>query len=67
MKAIVELNNLGDLLKYELPNLYSREEVTAVRGENLTLGTIVGRDSETKFVRKLDPPLPLAHKLQSVQ
>ena len=55
MTAIIEQNNLGDLLKYEMPNLYSREEVTAVRGENLALGTVVGRDSETKFIRKLDP------------
>ena len=27
MTAIVEGNYLGDVLKYEAPNLYSREEV----------------------------------------
>lgn len=37
-----EGNNLGDLLKYEAPNLYSREEVTLTKGMHLKLGAVVG-------------------------
>jgi len=37
-----ESNYLGDVLKYEAPNLFSRDEVTLTAG-NLALGTVVGR------------------------
>jgi len=37
-----ESNYLGDFLKYEAPNLYSRDEVTLTAG-NLALGAVVGR------------------------
>lgn len=37
-----EPNNLGDLLKMEAPQLYSREEVILRKGQNLKLGTVVG-------------------------
>lgn len=47
MSAIQETNNLGDLLKYEAPNLYSRDLATVAAGQNLQLGAIVGRDSTT--------------------
>ena len=41
MSAIHETNNLGDLLKYEAPNLYSRDLATIAAGQNLLLGAIV--------------------------
>ena len=37
-----EDNYLGDVLKYEAPNLFSRDEVTLAAG-NLALGAVVGR------------------------
>ncbi|MCC6363014.1 MAG: head decoration protein [Bryobacterales bacterium] len=37
-----ESNYLGDVLKYEAPNLFSRDEVTLTAG-NLALGAVVGR------------------------
>ncbi len=42
MPAITQSKNLGDLLKYEAPNLYSREAVTVASGQNLQLGTVLG-------------------------
>jgi len=46
--------NLGDLLKYEAPNLYSRDVATVAAGQNLTLGMVVARDATDKLVA-LDP------------
>lgn len=43
MPSITQSKNLGDLLKYEAPNLYSRENVTVAAGQNLQLGTVLGR------------------------
>ena len=37
-----EAMNLGDLLKFEAPNLYSRDRVTVAAGQNLPLGTVLG-------------------------
>jgi hypothetical protein len=31
MTVAIEPNNLGDLLKFEAPSLYSREEITVAR------------------------------------
>jgi hypothetical protein len=42
MPVQTESNYLGDVLKYEAPNLFSREEVTLTAG-NLVLGAVVGR------------------------
>lgn len=42
MPVQTESNYLGDLLKYEAPNLFSREEVTLTAG-NLALGAVIGR------------------------
>lgn len=42
MPVITESNNLGDLLKYEAPSLYSRDVVTVASGQNLAMGTVVG-------------------------
>ncbi|MGL9779787.1 MAG: head decoration protein, partial [Wolbachia sp.] len=42
MTSITETNNLGDLLKYEASNLYSRDQITVAKGQNLKLGMVVG-------------------------
>ena len=55
MSAIQETHNLGDLLKYEAPNLYSRDLATVAAGQNLQLGAIVGRDNTTAKLKALDP------------
>jgi hypothetical protein len=55
MPAIQEPNNLGDLLKYEAPNLYSRDVATVAAGQNLVLGTVVGRETATAKFKALDP------------
>ena len=57
MPAIQEPLNLGDLLKYEAPNLYSRDLATVAAGQSLVLGTVVGRDPTTG---KLSPIAPAA-------
>lgn len=46
MTSITETNNLGDLLKYEVSNLYSRDQITVAKGQNLKLGMVVGRDKD---------------------
>jgi hypothetical protein len=55
MTAITEGLNLGDLLKYEAPNLYSREQVTVVAGQNLALGAVVGRITASAKFKVFDP------------
>ena len=55
MPAIQEALNLGDLLKYEAPNLFSRDQVTVLAGEVLPLGAVVGQVSATSKVKALDP------------
>ncbi len=55
MTVTIEPNNLGDLLKFEAPSLYSREEITVAQGQNLTLGTLVGQESETDLIKALNP------------
>ncbi|QTD44977.1 head decoration protein [Ottowia testudinis] len=55
MPEITESLNLGDLLKYEAPNLYSRERVTVLAGQHLVLGTVVGVVTATGKCRALDP------------
>lgn len=47
--------NLGDLLKYEAPNLYSRERVTVAGGQTLKLGSVVGMVTATGEIKALDP------------
>ena len=39
-----EPNYLGDVLKWEQENLYSRDEVTVLSGQNLAVGTVVGKE-----------------------
>lgn len=55
MISITEGNNLGDLLKYEVSNLYSRDQITVAKGQNLKLGTVVGYDTKDGFIKALNP------------
>lgn len=55
MPAITQAKNLGDLLKYEAPNLYSREAVTVAAGQNLALGTVLGEKTADGKFHALDP------------
>jgi len=55
MPSIIQPQNLGDLLKYEAPNLYSRDQETVAAAQNLTLGTVVGRETTTAKLKVLDP------------
>lgn len=53
--VFVEPMNLGDLLKYEAPNLYSRDRVTVVAGQNLQLGAVAGMVTASGKVKQIDP------------
>ena len=55
MPVITEGLNLGDLLKYEAPNLYSRDQITVGAGQNLPLGTVVGLVTATGKLKQIDP------------
>jgi hypothetical protein len=55
MAVLHEPNTLGDLLKYEAPNLYSRDEVVIAPGQTLALGTVVGRVTATREIVAFDP------------
>jgi Bacteriophage lambda head decoration protein D len=55
MPSIQEALNLGDLLKYEAPNLYSRDLATVASGQNLAMGTVVGRAPVTGKLSPIDP------------
>ena len=55
MSCITEQNNLGDLLKYEASNLYSRDQITVAKGQNLKLGTVVGYDTKDGLIKSLNP------------
>ena len=55
MPALQEPLNLGDLLKYEAPNLYSRDRVTVAAGQTLPLGTVLGMVTATGKVKQIDP------------
>ncbi|WP_353287607.1 head decoration protein [Wolbachia endosymbiont (group B) of Gerris lacustris] len=54
MTSITEQNNLGDLLKYEASSLYSRDQITVAKGQNLKLGTVVSRDKDN-MIRIINP------------
>jgi hypothetical protein len=53
--VLTEGLNLGDLLKYEAPNLYSRDPVTIAAGQVLVLGAVVGVVTATAKVKGVDP------------
>ena len=55
MPSIIEPKNLGDLLKYEAPNLYSRDRATVASGQTLALGTVVGVVTATSKLKAFDP------------
>lgn len=55
MPVITEGLNLGDLLKYEAPNLYSRDQITVGAGQNLPIGTVVGLVTATGKIKQIDP------------
>ena len=55
MPVITEGLNLGDLLKYEAPNLYSRDQVTVGAGQNLPLGTVLGIVTASGQYKQIDP------------
>ncbi len=55
MPVLHEPMTLGDLLKYEAPNLYSRDEVVVASNQVLALGAVVGRVTATREIVALDP------------
>ena len=55
MPEIKEALNLGDLLKYEAPNLYSRDRVTIAAGQTLPLGAVLGMVPATGKIKQIDP------------
>ena len=55
MPVLHEPVHLSDLLKYEAPNLYSRDEVIVAAGQSLALGAVVGRVAATREIVALDP------------
>ena len=55
MPTVTQSKNLGDLLKYEAPNLFSRDQVTVASGQTLPLGAVVGIVTATGKVKQIDP------------
>lgn len=55
MPVLHEPANLADLLNYEAPNLYSRDEVVVAASQTLALGAVVGRVTATREIVALDP------------
>ncbi len=59
MPVLNEGMNLGDVLKYEGLNLYSRETVTVLAGDGadrvMGVGTIIGRRTKSDAVADADP------------
>ena len=55
MPVLNELNYLGDWLKFEGDNLYSRDEVTVISGQNLATGTVVGIITASGKVTQVAP------------
>ena len=55
MPALTKTNNLGDLLKYAAPSLYSREQAVVASGQNLSLGTVVGIVTASGKFKQIDP------------
>ena len=55
MPVLHEPVHLSDLLKYEAPNLYSRDEVIVAAAQTLALGAVVGRVTATREIAAIDP------------
>lgn len=54
MTVFIEGLNLGDLLKYEAPNLYSRDLVTVMPEMDMQLGQVLAR-VDGNYYRHYDP------------
>lgn len=48
-------NTLGQFLKYEAPQNYSREDVTVASGQNLAVGQVVGRITASGKIAAFNP------------
>lgn len=55
MPVMTLSKNLGDVLKYEAPNLYSREAVVVAAGQNLGIGTVLGKKTSDGKLHALAP------------
>ena len=55
MPVMTQSKNLGDVLKYEAPNLYSREAAVVAAGQNLAIGTVLGRKTADGKFHALAP------------
>ena len=53
--VFTEAMNLGDLLKFEAPNLYLCDRVTVASGQNLPLGTVLGIVTASGKYKQIDP------------
>ncbi|MFW9615033.1 head decoration protein [Aquabacterium sp.] len=53
--VFIEAMNLGDLLKFEAPSLYSRDRVTVAAGQNLQLGAVLGIVTASGKYKQIDP------------
>jgi len=58
MPVLSETNNLGDVLKHEAPNLYSREAVTVLAGAGadraLKVGEVIGKRTRSTVTATAD-------------
>ena len=54
-QVFTEPKHLGDLLKFEAENLFSRDAVEAAAGEVLSIGSVVGRVSSNRQIKAFDP------------
>ena len=55
MPSINSLPTLGDLLKFEAPQFYSRSAITIAAGQNLAMGTVLGRKTADDKHQAFDP------------
>ena len=55
MPSINSLPTLGDLLKFEAPQFYSRSAITIAAGQNLPMGTVLGRKTADDKHQAFDP------------
>lgn len=54
MAVQTESNRLGDILFWEEDARYAREDVTVASGQNLTIGTVIGKVTATGKVAKIN-------------
>lgn len=55
MAVITESSYLADLVKFEQSHRYSRKQETVASGQNLGLGTVVGRNTTDGKIYALNP------------